>query len=62
MLHFFGVDNKMTTEIQELEIKVKEIGLFFLVNSGRLAEAVEKLDMEGELDTLLKSFKEIIEV
>lgn len=50
------------TKIQELEIKVKEIGLFFLSNSGRLAEAVEKLDMEEELNTLLESFKQILEV
>lgn len=51
----------MLTKIQELEIRVKEIGLFFLVNSGRLAEAVEKLDMEEELETLLASFKQILE-
>ncbi len=49
------------TKIQELEIKVKEVGLFFLANSGRLAEAVEKLDMEEEINTLLASFKQILE-
>lgn len=51
----------MLTELQLLEIKIKEIGLFFLANSGRLAEAVEKLDMEEELDVLLVSFKQILE-
>ena len=49
------------TKLMELEIKVREIGLFFLSNSGRLAEAVERLDMEEELHTLLESFKQILE-
>mgnify|MGYP001559384887 FL=1 len=49
------------TKIQELEIKIKEIGSFFLSNSGRLAEAVEKLGMEYELNELLVSFKQILE-
>ena len=49
------------TKLMELEIKVREIGLFFLSNSGRLAEAVERLDMEEELNTLLESFKQILE-
>ena len=52
----------MLTKIQELEIKVKEIGSFFLSNSGRLAEAVEKLGMEYELNELLVSFKQILGV
>ena len=34
------------TKLMAIEIKVREIGLFFLSNSGRLAEAVEKLDKE----------------
>lgn len=51
----------MLTKIMGLEIKVREIGLFFLSNSGRLAEAVEKLDMEEELNELLVSFKLILE-
>lgn len=51
----------MLTKIMELEIKVREIGLFFLANSGRLAEAVEKLNMEEELNELLESFKQILE-
>lgn len=51
----------MLTDFQLLEIKVREIGLFFLANSGRLAEAIENLDMKGELDTLLESFKQILE-
>ncbi len=51
----------MLTKIQGLEIEVKEIGLFFLANSGRLAEAVEKLEMEYELNELLGSFKQILE-
>ncbi len=49
------------TKLMELEIKIREIGLFFLSNSGRLAEAVEKLKMEEELDELLVSFKLILE-
>ena len=49
------------TKIQELEIKIKEIGSFFLSNSGRLAEAVEKLGIEYELNELLVSFKQILE-
>ena len=49
------------TKLMALEIKVREIGLFFLSNSGRLAEAVEKLGMEEELDELLVSFKQILE-
>ncbi|MCR4334320.1 MAG: hypothetical protein NUV47_01140 [Patescibacteria group bacterium] len=51
----------MLTKIIDIEIKVKEIGSFFLLNSGRLAEAVEKLDMEEELYTLLESFKQTLE-
>mgnify|MGYP001559039045 CR=1 FL=1 len=50
------------TKLMELELKVKEIGSFFLLNSGRLAEATEKLDMEYELNELLVSFKQILEV
>ena len=49
------------TKLMAIEIKVRKIGLFFLSNSGRLAEAVEKLDMEEELDELLVSFKQILE-
>ena len=52
---------RMLTKIQEHELKVKEIGSFFLSNSGRLAEVVEKLGMEYELNELLVSFKEILE-
>ena len=50
------------TKLMELELKVKEIGSFFLSNSGRLAEATEKLGMEYELNELLASFKQILEV
>ena len=49
------------TKLMYIEIKVREIGLFFLSNSGRLAEAVEKLAMDEELDELLVSFKLILE-
>ena len=49
------------TKLMELEIKVKEIGLFFLSNSGRMAEAVENFGMEYELNELLVSFKQILE-
>ena len=52
----------MLTKIQELEIKIKEIGSFFLSNSGRLVEVVERLDMEYELNEVLVSFKQILEV
>ena len=49
------------TKLMELEIKIKEIGSFFLSNSGRLAEAVEKLGIEYELNELFVSFKELLE-
>lgn len=55
-----GGNKVMLTEFQLLEIKVKEIGLFFLSNSGRLAEAVEELEMESELCELLENFEQIL--
>ena len=54
------MEARMLNKIQEIEIKVKEIGSFFLSNSGRLAEVVERLDIEYELNELLVSFKEIL--
>lgn len=42
------------------EIKIREIGIFFLKNSGKSAKVVKNLEMEGVLYELLEKFEQIL--